>query len=203
MLSGYLIVVQAANPTYYFAALKACKPLRIMGKEYCGSGRTWDYHLPNSAPETVRAVVARAEDYYSENLKYGFFDNLQSALYVTSWLNSGGGELSYEVVRVVVHRWDEQPPAIGSDSHFLGVDIDCDGCYPIKEELFAAQIASTQQSEFDDHFRLLNNGGLFSSLEEAINFVNCYLHIQNENNLEKIQMYEVYYCHLFHVNHES
>ena len=202
MLIGYIVLVQPVHPTYYFASQKTNRTLEIQGKFYCGSGRdySWAYYVLKNAPEDLRAIAKKAEDDYSRNLTYARIDSLQSATRVVNWLNRNEGEITYEVVKIIVNKWDEKPIPIVLDSSFLGIDIDADGIYPIKEELFAAQIASTGEPEFDEYFQLLNKYGLFQSYENASRFVNSYLHIQSAKGLEILQNDEICYCYLFRTN---
>ena len=200
MKSGYLVVTIAENPNYYFASLKTYKSLEVLGKRYGGSGRSWDYRMPSNAPEELKAIVNKAEDCYSHNLQYGFFEESESALMVSNWLNSSDDINTYEVIELRVYRQNESLPSIVSDNSFLGVDIDCDGCYPIKEELFAAQITSNQQPEFNMFFHLLNDNGLFNSHEDAAKYVDCYLSIQSERNIEHLQKSDISYCYIFAIH---
>jgi len=201
-LIGYIVLVQSVHPTYYFASLKSKKALEVQGKIYCGSGRDygWAHYVLKNAPEDLRAIAKQAKDEHSRNLTYASIDSLQSARSVVSWLNRDEGDLTYEVVKIIVNRWDEKLSTVVSDSSFLGIDIDANGIYPIKEELFAAQIASIGEPEFEEYFQLLNKHGLFESYENASRFVNSYLHIQNEKELEILQKDEICYCYLFRTN---
>lgn len=100
-ISGYLIMIEASNPTYYFSALKSYKALKINSKRYRGSEKTWDYWLSDSVLEDIRDITKRAEQNYSLDLNLGFFDDAQSARKVADWLKKNENSFSHKVVRLL------------------------------------------------------------------------------------------------------
>ncbi|MCE9793832.1 MULTISPECIES: hypothetical protein [Shewanella] len=198
MISGTIIVVRADLQTYYFATDQVNKILRVSNKIYCGCGRSWDYWLPDSVPENIKKLTKEAEDSYSQNLMYRLFQTREKAKLVLDWLNENDDDFSYETIEVYsVKKADE---ITVKEDGFIGIDIDCNGHYPIKEELFASKIDNSIQVEFEEFFTLLNRNGLFNSAEDAKNFIDCYLRIQSHRNIEKVSEDEILYSFIYKPN---
>ena len=184
-------------PIYYLACEQSNKSLEISNKVYSGCGRSWDYWLPNNAPENVKKLTKKAEDTYSQNLMYSLFSSSEEAKTVLDWVNDSEDEFSYSLLEI----YSNKKPDNTTMKHdgFIGVDIDCNGHYPIKEELFASKLASSMQFEFEEFFELLNKNGLFDSYLDAKKFMDCYLRIQMDKNIEKLSEDEISYSFIHEV----
>lgn len=198
LISGFLIVTNADLATYYFSSLKAKKRLEFTGKVYRGCGRAWDCWLPEHTPKNIKDATNKAQDAYSQNLMYSLFQKRDEAIQVLDWINDNDPEFSYDLLKI---NNDNNLDSTREEARgFMGIDIDCNGHYPIKEELFAAQIASVLQHKFEDSFNALNENGLFDSFEEAKRFVDCYSNIQEMANIEKILLENISYSYIYQIN---
>ena len=185
-------------PIYYLAAEQANKSLEVSNKVYSGCGRSWDYWLPDSAPNNVKEITKKAEDTCSQNLMYSLFDSIEEAKTVLDWVNKSEDEFSYSLLEIYS---DKKPDNTSmKKAGFIGVDIDCNGHYPIKEELFASKIASSLQPEFEEFFALLNENGLFESFMDAKKCMDCYLRVQGDGNIEKISENEISFTFIHELN---
>ncbi|ACA85748.1 hypothetical protein [Shewanella woodyi] len=197
MISGFLIVTEKHMPMYYLASEQSNKSLEVSNKVYSGCGRSWDYWLPDSAPANVKKLTTKAEETYSQNLMYSLFSSIEEAKTVLDWVNDSEDEFSFSLLKVYS---DKKPDSTAmKHAEFIGVDIDCNGHYPIKEELFASKIASSMQFEFEAFFELLNKNGLFDSYLDAKKFMDCYLRIQMDKNIEKLSEDEISYSFIHEV----
>jgi len=129
---------------------------------------------------------------------YSLFDSFEEAKTVLDWVNKSEDEFSYSLLEI----YSDKKPGNTSmkKSGFIEVDIDCNGHYPIKEELFASKIASSLQPEFEEFFALLNENGLFESFMDAKKFMDCYLRVQGDGNIEKISENEISFTFIHELN---
>ena len=129
---------------------------------------------------------------------YSLFDSFEEAKTVLDWVNKSEDEFSYSLLEIYS---DKKPDNTSmKKAGFIGVDIDCNGHYPIKEELFASKIASSLQPEFEEFFALLNENGLFESFMDAKKFMDCYLRVQGDGNIEKISENEISFTFIHELN---
>lgn len=197
MISGFLIVTEKHMPIYYLASEQSNKSLEVSNKVYSGCGRAWDYWLPDNAPTQVKEFTKKAEETYSQNLMYSLFSSREEAKTVLDWVNNSEDEFSYSLLKIYSDKTPDS--TVMKHSGFIGVDIDCNGHYPIKEELFASKLASSMQVEFDEFFELLNKNGLFDSYLDAKRFMDCYLRIQMNKTIEKVSEVEISYSFIHDV----
>ena len=129
---------------------------------------------------------------------YSLFDSFEEAKTVLDWVNKSEDEFSYSLLEIYS---DKKPDNTSmKKAGFIGVDIDCNGHYPIKEELFASKIASSLQPEFEEFFALLNENGLFESFMDAKKCMDCYLRVQGDGNIEKISENEISFTFIHELN---
>jgi len=193
------VIVKKSNYAYYnFATPKAKKLLTIKGKLYTGIGRMFGYDIDNNAPSDIKLKVNFAQANYSLSLRYDMFFERSSALDVLNYLNMLSDQKVYEIIAIYSKFLCEfNPPFEDEMLEKLGVDIDDDGLWPIKEALFASQLNGSIKKILTPFFKLLNQNGLFNNLREAKNFVSTYDINQDLEGLENLNSLNADYLYLY------
>lgn len=187
MYLGYLIVIKKNIPYYYFAKNKEMKKLCVDDICYSGVGRSWDYWLPDKAPDSIKNEVRFANEYYQTKLTYKMFLCRESALRVLKYLNDDIDDgYEYELIGISQKIQLDLSMREAELDGLLGIDIDYEGLYPIKELLFASKIQERNFSIIETFYSMLNQNGLFSTFEEAKEFVLAYIKEQTSCGFEKM-----------------
>lgn len=186
-----MVVKKAHYNHYRFAGIETPKLLCINDVNYQGIGRLAEDSVLESAPQSLHSIVERAIDNYSECLMYSIFLSFDEA---TSVLNSIKDSERFEILAVqsdkLISVFGEKD-FLESDLEFIGVDIDADGVFPIKEELFASNVIGELPKAFEEGVLKLNKFGIYNTKEDAKDFVQKYIAIQDEVGLELIELTEV------------
>jgi hypothetical protein len=188
---GFVLVKVISKNEYHFANSGLKRRLKIDCLEYCGIGRQSEDDVLLSVPLIFKKTAELAIDNYSTSLMYSIFLKRKDAEDIL--LNIANREC-FEILGVFSERLNN---LFGSsiytenDFMFLGVDIDIDGLFPVKEELFAANMEGELEVYFEKDFKNLNEFGIFKSTIEAKRFVDNYHHIQDTNRLENIDKDDV------------
>lgn len=197
-INGYLITKKSSYNYYHFAKLNEKKILNIENKSYEGIGRLWNCGLDKNAPDEIKVSVNVATENYSLNLMYDIFFERKSVVDVLNYLNSSGHNPKYEIIAIYSEILSNFSNTFEDEKiEFLGIDVDENGLWPIKEELFASQISNSIKPVFTPYFKLLNKNGLFNNINDAKEFISEYDSCQESESLEDLDSLEVDYLHLY------
>jgi len=197
-INCYVIALKTNYAYYRFAKVKDKHLLKVKGKFYSGIGRLFGFDLDGDAPENIKIKVNLAEDNYHLSIRYDMFFDRNAALDVLNYLNTLASENKYEIVAVFSKFLCEfNSPFEDEKLEELGVDVDEDGLWPIKEELFASHLSGSIKTVFIPFFQLLNTSGLFNNLQDAKDFVSTYDVNQDLEGLESLDSLNVDYLYLY------
>lgn len=194
---GFVILKKAPFNYYRFAGIELPKVLRVNNLYYQGIGRLVEDQLLESAPHNLQDIVERAIDNYSECLMYSIFLRLDE---VSCVLNNLKESEHLEIIAVHSEKLAAvfgEKDYLENEFEFIGVDVDVDGVYPIKEELFASNMIGDLAKGFQNSVQKLNKFGIFDSIEDASEYLDSYLAIQDEANLEMIEKNQVEWISLY------
>ncbi len=184
-INGYLIVIKKNLAYTYFAKDNKSKKLLVNNTYYAGIGRMWDFYFPQKIPDNLSTIVEDAELFFSRTLRFKMFNNFCDATKVLNYIKNSQHDYDYEIIGIYSKDLNEITEEIEDDNvKFLGFDIDCNGLFIIKEELFASNICETMPNKFVQFSEKLNEHGLFSSHDEAKLFFQVYKENQKLYELE-------------------
>ncbi len=188
-INGYLIVIKKNLAYTYFAKDNKSKKLLVNNTYYAGIGRMWDFYFPQKVPDDVATIVENAELFFSQTLRFKMFNNFLDATKVLNYIKNSQHDYDYEIIGIYSKNLSEITEEIEDDNvKFLGIDIDCDGLFIIKEELFASNICAAMLNEFVQFFSKINEHGLFPSYDEAKLFYQAYKENQKLDALEDLNV---------------
>jgi hypothetical protein len=144
--------------------------------------------------------VSGAEANYSMTLRFDLFSDYSKAVKVLAYVNNVNTQSCYELLGVFCQSLEKMLGSTAVNDSLgvkLGIDIDIEGLWPIKEELFAAVLNESFVDEFKPALEQLNSFGLFDRQIDAKQFLQVYDKIQQQTGLEHTDINNADYIELF------
>ena len=160
----------------------------------------WDGLVADDAPVGILNAVSGAQDNYSTTLMFDLFSDLKAAEDVLVYVNQTNSQNRYELLGVYCPSLENALGSVDVNDSLgvkLGIDIDIEGLWPIKEELFAAVLNDSIVDNFKPCFDQLNSFGLFDHLDDAKQFLRMYDEIQQQAGLEPTDTSTADYIELY------
>lgn len=182
-INGFVIVQNSDYYEYFGKKLES----EDGSKTYNGLGR--QYGLVEVQDAKINQMIGKAKELYHLSVLCPIFRAYEDAIEVLKHLNSASEQPDfYELIAL---NSDSLTKTIGgcdfNELHLksIGYDLESNAAgFIVKEELFAKKIFSQLVDPFVIHENNLNQYGLFDTKEAAFGFVNTYLSIQNNCNVE-------------------